>query len=118
MFEPVDDVVCRRGWFSLIESVRGRGWVATTDIRTTAADRDGRSLINSCDALTWTRPAPPTRLVLALLRTRVESARLPAIDIGFRAVVGSAWLVGQGGGLDLVGERGQRGGQPPPVSLV
>jgi hypothetical protein len=54
VFEPIDDVVCRRGWFSLIESPRGRGWVATADIRTTAFDRDGGSLINGCDAFTWT----------------------------------------------------------------
>jgi hypothetical protein len=53
VFEPIDDVVCRRGWFSLIQSPRGRGWVGTADIGTAAFDRGGRSLMTGCDAFTW-----------------------------------------------------------------
>jgi len=53
VFEPIHDVVCRRGWFALIESPRERGWVATANIRTATFDRDGRSLITGCDAFTW-----------------------------------------------------------------
>jgi hypothetical protein len=58
--EPIDDVLCQRGWFSLIHTAFSlihtagqRVWVASTDIRTTAFRRDGRNLVDGCDAFTW-----------------------------------------------------------------
>jgi hypothetical protein len=43
--EPIDDVHCQRGHFVLIRTAGGRGWVASTDIRTTAFRRDGHNLV-------------------------------------------------------------------------
>jgi hypothetical protein len=51
--EPVDDVSCRRGWFVLIQTARGRGWVASSDISTNAVRRDGHNRVAGCDAFTW-----------------------------------------------------------------
>jgi hypothetical protein len=51
--EPIDDVLCQRGHFVLIRTADGWGWVASTDIRTTAFRRDGHNLVAGCDAFTW-----------------------------------------------------------------
>jgi hypothetical protein len=51
--EPIDDVICQRGWFSLIHAAGRRVWVASTDIHTTAFRRDGRNLVDGCDAFAW-----------------------------------------------------------------
>jgi hypothetical protein len=51
--EPVDDVLCQRGQFVLIRTAGGRGWVASSDVRTTAFRPDGQSLVAGCDAFTW-----------------------------------------------------------------
>jgi hypothetical protein len=51
--EPIDDVICQRGQFSLIQTARGRGWAASTDVSTNAFQRDGHDLVAGCDAFTW-----------------------------------------------------------------
>jgi hypothetical protein len=51
--EPIDDVICQRAQFSLIQTARGRGWAASTDVSTNAFQRDGHDLVAGCDAFTW-----------------------------------------------------------------
>ena len=51
--EPIDDVLCHRDWFSLIHTAGRRVWVASTDVQTSAFRRDGRNLVDGCDAVTW-----------------------------------------------------------------
>ncbi len=51
--EPVGEVTCRRGFFLLIRSDRGRGWVAQDDVQVGAPGGDGAAPVRGCGALEW-----------------------------------------------------------------
>ncbi len=51
--EPIGEVVCRRGFFLLIRSDRGRGWAAEDDVQRRSDRSDGAPPVRECSALEW-----------------------------------------------------------------
>jgi hypothetical protein len=51
--EPVGEVTCRRGFFLLIRSDRGRGWVAQDDVQRRSDRSDGPPPVRGCSAVEW-----------------------------------------------------------------